>query len=722
MNIAMRGQALFYAVVGACAVIMVLQQPALSQPIAYYDINVAQARAKASDADWSQRRDVARQAQSDFAVATLDDFIKIEEYYDRFIADGVTVHQFRTAYGDNISCIDIATQQSVIAAGLDRTTMPLRPTATPANAAPPEQDVRSVGARQGIDGSHDELGRERSCPDGAFPKVIFAKQNLYRFRTFEDIFRKYPMVAGSDPLQPPAAAPHEYAHAARYNLNNQGLAADFNIWSPAVAVPNAEFSLSQLWVTRGSGTGLQTAEAGWQVYAPLYGDNRSHLFVYGTSDGYSGNSAQSGCYNLTCGRFVQTNNSVAIAGAFGAYSTTNGAQQSITLAYIRDSGGAHNWWFYVNDTPIGYYPNGLYNTNGLADMNANLDFGGEIVNTMANGTNTATDMGSGAFPSAGFGQAAFIKRIRYVDQTLTYQNATGLNPSTTIPALWNIGTINVTTDPNFLTYFFFGGPGSDGGGGGSGTTTVVNSVLPGSRSVQVGSAATAFNSTINAGSVTGTACGLSASAATSIPATFAYQTSNPQTNQLTGTANTPVNIAAGAAQTYVFALTPTGAFAPTNVQIIADCSNSSPGAQIVGVNTILVSASATPVPDIVALAASGDPGYVDIPGASGTGVFAVATVNVGAASSIIASADTGSANIPVQVSLCQTNPNTGACISAVGPTVTTSIAGNATPTFGIFVHGTGSVADNPANNRVFVRFKDGGGATRGSTSVAVRTQ
>jgi hypothetical protein len=29
---------------------------------------------------------------------------------------------------------------------------------------------------------------------------------------------------------------------------------------------------------------------------------------------------------------------------------------------------------------------------------------------------------------------------------------------------------------------------------------------------------------------------------------------------------------------------------------------------------------------------------------------------------------------------------------------------------------------DPAANRIFVRFKDGGGVTRGSTSVAVRTQ
>ena len=40
----------------------------------------------------------------------------------------------------------------------------------------------------------------------------------------------------------------------------------------------------------------------------------------------------------------------------------------------------------------------------------------------------------------------------------------------------------------------------------------------------------------------------------------------------------------------------------------------------------------------------------------------------------------------------------------------------------IFVKGSGAVANNPAVNRVFVRFKDTGGNVRGATSVAVKTQ
>ena len=55
--------------------------------------------------------------------------------------------------------------------------------------------------------------------------------------------------------------------------------------------------------------------------------------------------------------------------------------------------------------------------------------------------------------------------------------------------------------------------------------------------------------------------------------------------------------------------------------------------------------------------------------------------------------------------------------------MTTTINAGATPTFAVFVDGLGTVVPfDPAVNRIFVRFKDSGGVTRGLTSVAVRTQ
>jgi hypothetical protein len=252
-------------------------------------------------------------------------------------------------------------------------------------------------------------------------------------------------------------------------------------------------------------------------------------------------------------------------------------------------------------------------------------------------------------------------------------------------------------------------------------SALATAILPGSRSVQIGTPATAFATIINASPATATSCGLSP--VTSIAATFLYQTTNPSTNALTGTPNTPVDIPAGGLQTNVFSFTPTAALSPTDVQLSFDCTNTDSALTMPGVNTLLLSASTNPVPDIVALAATlTNDGIVNIPGATGTGAFAVATVNVGAGGTITTSADTGGTSLTVNVLLCQTNPATGACFAAPASTVTTQINANATPTFAVFAQGSALVPFDPAHNRIFVRFKDGGGVTRGATSMAARTQ
>jgi len=66
--------------------------------------------------------------------------------------------------------------------------------------------------------------------------------------------------------------------------------------------------------------------------------------------------------------------------------------------------------------------------------------------------------------------------------------------------------------------------------------SLVSATLPTSRSVQVGHTATAFATIINTGN--SAALSVSISLQTNIPAGFTYQTTDPQTNALTGTPNT----------------------------------------------------------------------------------------------------------------------------------------------------------------------------------------
>ncbi len=253
----------------------------------------------------------------------------------------------------------------------------------------------------------------------------------------------------------------------------------------------------------------------------------------------------------------------------------------------------------------------------------------------------------------------------------------------------------------------------------NGTVLPAGAVLPLSRSVGVGETATAFVTLINTDSVTAADCFIAP--LTSVPATFSFQTTDPATNAVTGTLNTPVAVPGHGMQSFVIAFTPTSAFAPTDVQLQIGCASTSTASPIPGVNTLLLSGSSTPAPDIVALAATlNKDGIVHVPGATGTGVFAVATVNVGVGGMITVSADTGGASPPVSIQLCETDPVSGQCMGTPTATVTTQIDAGATPTFGIFVTGSGVVPVDPANDRIFVRFNQGN-VTRGATSVAAET-
>ena len=251
-------------------------------------------------------------------------------------------------------------------------------------------------------------------------------------------------------------------------------------------------------------------------------------------------------------------------------------------------------------------------------------------------------------------------------------------------------------------------------------STIVTSVLPSSRSIAVGGSATFFATIVNSGS--SDAIGCSIAPGTSVDAAFFFQETEPGSNALQGVANAPVDISAGGFQTFLFGYEPLSAFAPLELELTFDCENTEPAPTTNGLNTVLLAASDVASPDIVALAAT--PNADGIVTASPAGAFSVASVNLGAGADVAITADTGGVNLPLSISLCQTDTATGACVNPTAPSpgsVSTIINAGDTPTFAVFVSSTGDVAFDPGRHRIFVRFKDTSGATRGSTSVAVRS-
>ena len=251
--------------------------------------------------------------------------------------------------------------------------------------------------------------------------------------------------------------------------------------------------------------------------------------------------------------------------------------------------------------------------------------------------------------------------------------------------------------------------------------SLVAAVLPSSQSVELGTVATAFATILNANPTVAQSCAIVPT--NGVANTFTYQTTDPNTNALTGTANTPVDIPANSGQSYLVAFNPTAVYVTETVSFGFYCANANPAPVTPEVNTLFLSASSTPVPNVIALAVSpSEDGILDLPGTSGSNAFAVATSNIGAAGTLKVTINPGAVPLPVDLAVCETEPSSGACLAAPTRSLTLTIDAGATPTFGFFATATGTIAFDPGVNRLIVRFLDSANVLHGETSLAVRTQ
>lgn len=318
-----------------------------------------------------------------------------------------------------------------------------------------EEETRMEEAQDKDPASDDQLiellqeyGQEgKTCPEKTVPILRLTMEILDNFETLDDFLKARPPHELTGPT-----ARHQYA-SGRFNGDNWGGQSSLNIWSPYTE-KSSEFSLSQIAIARGSGANRETVEAGWQKYRQLYGDYRPRLFIYFTPDNYG----SGGCYNLSCGGFVQVNNSVFIGGGFSNISSHPHPSTAweITLRWQRH-GETGDWWLKYGNTWVGYYPSNLFDDNGLRPRASRATFYGEIIDDTSGSRHTRTDMGSGHFPGSGFGYAAYQRRIR----TITTSNYWNIRPSLSITRTdancYDI--IEYNSSGSWERYFYFGGPG-----------------------------------------------------------------------------------------------------------------------------------------------------------------------------------------------------------------------------------------------------------------------
>lgn len=149
---------------------------------------------------WAERFDNAKKTYKGFRVKSVEEFIKMHKYRKNFFEDGNITHKFRTKSGQEILCIEIGSQRSIKELGVNKTTVPIGPEMLPQDTSRPGRETMHETPQPnfGMDGSMDEDGNMRICPKGSFPRLIPKLEDLYRFKTLEDRFRKSPTSGAID--------------------------------------------------------------------------------------------------------------------------------------------------------------------------------------------------------------------------------------------------------------------------------------------------------------------------------------------------------------------------------------------------------------------------------------------------------------------------------------------------------------------------------------------
>lgn len=392
-------------------------------------------------------------ARADSKVAHDQALAEMKAHIVKLYDKTEAAHGFVDESGAIYDCIPIEQQPALRGSSAS---VPKAPDAPPAEGdqaiAASNENKDNLAPAPFAEERKDRHGNVMRCPAGTIPMRRVTLEDLSRFETLKDFFRKGPRGAGRPPrTSEPATVPatHRWAHAYQIVANGGGHSF-LNIWQPSIGA-NQVFSLSQHWYTAGSGAKLQTLECGWQVYPALYGDARPHLFTYWTADDYN----TTGCYNLTCTAFVQTSSTIAPGMAVGPNSSYNGPQYTVELTYWHTGG---RWWLYYNGTAgsnaIGYYPDTIYKGGALTGNASEIDYGGETV-----GTTSFPPMGSGHFAAEGWQRAAYQRTIGYYQPQGGAMVNASLTPSQGWPGCYTAQVILYA--PPWSETLWYGGPGGN---------------------------------------------------------------------------------------------------------------------------------------------------------------------------------------------------------------------------------------------------------------------
>ncbi|KAK3020158.1 hypothetical protein RJ639_003056 [Escallonia herrerae] len=362
------------------------------------------------------------------------------------------VKTIKSPDGDLIDCVHISHQPAFDHPLLKNHTIQMRPNYHPEGLYD-ENQVSKLKSDEGSKPLTQLWHLSGRCPEGTIPIRRTKKEDVLRASSVKNYGKKKNTAIP----QPKSADPDlinqsGHQHAIAYVEGGQyyGAKATMNVWTPKIQQPN-EFSLSQIWILGGSfSSDLNSIEAGWQVSPDLYGDSNTRLFTYWTGDSYQA----TGCYNLLCSGFVQINNEIAMGASIYPISGYRGSQYDISILVWKDPNEG-NWWMqFGNGNVLGYWPASLFSY--LTDSASMIEWGGEVVNSEADGQHTTTQMGSGHFPDEGFGKASYFRNIQIVDGS---NNLKVPKDIATFTEQSNCYDVQTGKNDDWGNYFYYGGPG-----------------------------------------------------------------------------------------------------------------------------------------------------------------------------------------------------------------------------------------------------------------------
>jgi hypothetical protein len=113
----------------------------------------------------------------------------------------------------------------------------------------------------------------------------------------------------------------------------------------------------------------------------------------------------------------------------------------------------------VQDQILGYWPSSI--VPNLQNGATEVSWGGQIYDKWQDDRHTTTQMGSGHFPSEGYGKASYFRNIQYMNDVKG--NFIDVDPKALVPYATEhlCYDVKVANDNNagYRTHFYFGGPG-----------------------------------------------------------------------------------------------------------------------------------------------------------------------------------------------------------------------------------------------------------------------